>query len=101
MSAAFVADIEDHTLLKYLMEHLIISIGNNVNPWPIDKPCISLDNKAETQFLLLSLQKSQSIESKKVFDKTISAQVHDSNFNDNDGFFWNSVESPEFVYRVT
>ena len=29
------------------------SIGNNVNPCPIDKLCISLDYKADTQFLLL------------------------------------------------
>ena len=41
---------------KYLKEHLIISIGDNVNPCPIDKPYISLDSDVETLFLLISLQ---------------------------------------------
>ena len=34
----------------------MISTGDNVNHCPIDKPSISLDNKVETQFLLISLQ---------------------------------------------
>ena len=44
-------------------------------PCPIDKPYISLDNKIETQFLLLSLQGESKYWIKKVFDKTIAAQV--------------------------
>ena len=48
---------------KYLKEHLIIfHIGDNVNPYPIDKPYIPLDNKIETQFILLFLKDSHSIE---------------------------------------
>ena len=43
---------------------------------------------------------------KKVFDKTIAAKVHGSsfvifNFIENDDFFWNYVESSEFVNSVT
>ena len=37
---------------KYLKEHLVIFIGNNVNACPIDQTCISLDNKQENQVSL-------------------------------------------------
>ena len=81
----------------------------NRNPWHdkmIDTPYISLDNKIESQFLLLSFNESQSIGSKQVIDKTIAAQVHGSNFEifnflENDDFFWNSVESLDFFNNVT
>ena len=43
-----------NTLLKYLKEHLIFSIVDNVSPCQIDKACSSLGYEAETQFLLLS-----------------------------------------------
>ena len=83
---------------KYLKEHQIISFGDNVNPCPIDKPYISLDNKI---IILLSLQRESKYRTKKVFRKTIAAQVHGSNFEissflENDDFFWNSVESLDF-----
>ena len=67
-----------NTLLNHLKEHLII--GDNVKPCPIDKPYISLDNKVEAQILLLSLKRESKYWTKKVFDKTIAAQVHGSNF---------------------
>ena len=35
-----------YTLLKYLKKHLVVSLGDNANPRP-------LDNEAETHFLLL------------------------------------------------
>ena len=43
---------------------------------------------------------------KKVFDKTIAALDHGSgfvifNFLENNDFFWNSVESSDFVNSVT
>ena len=50
---------------KYLQEHLLISIGDNVKPCPIDKPYISLDSNVETLFLLISLQ----VDRKKVLTK--------------------------------
>ena len=70
-------------------------------PYPIDKPYISLNNKVEPSFFRYLCKESQSIGSKKVFNKTISAQVHGSNFVifkflKNDDFFWNSVESSDF-----
>ena len=65
---------------KYLKEHLLYSIGDNVSPCTIDKPYISLVNKVETQFLLISLQRESKYWIKKVFDKTIAVQVHGSNF---------------------
>ena len=82
------------------------SIGDNVNPCPIDKPYISLVNKVETQFLLISLQRESKYWIKKVFDKTIAAQVHGSNFVifnflENSNFFCYSVESSEFLNRLT
>ena len=48
---------------KYLKEHLITSIGDNVhlcpgdnvNLCPIDKSCIPLENEVETQIIWLSL----------------------------------------------
>ena len=43
-------------------------------------PYISLDNKVEPQFLLLSLQRESKYWIKKDFDKTIAAKVHGSNF---------------------
>ena len=49
---------------------------------------------------------SHSFGSEKVFDKTIAAKVYGSNFVifhflENEDFFWNSVESSEFVSSVT
>ena len=89
-----------YTLLKYLNEHLIIFEGDNANPCRIDKPYISLDNKLETLFLSLSLQRESKYWIKKVFNKTIAAQVHGSSlvirfliFLKMTIFFWNSVES--------
>ena len=82
------------------------NIGDNVNPCPIDKPYISLVNKVETQFLLISLQRESKYLVKKVFDKTIDAQVHGSNlvifdFLENDIFFCNTEESSELLNRLT
>ena len=68
------------TLLKIFKGTPGIFIGNNVNPCPIDQTCISLDNKQEIHFFLLSLQILSKYWIKKVFNKTISAQVHGSNF---------------------
>ena len=73
-------------------------MGDNANPCPINKPYISLDNKVETQFLSLSLQRESKYWIKKVFNKTIAARVHGAsfvifNFLENDDFFWTSVES--------
>ena len=87
---------------KYLKEHLLISIGDNVNTCPIDKPYILLDNKVETQFLLIFLQGESKYWIKKVFDKTIADQVHGSNFVifnflENDDFLWNSIEALKFL----
>ena len=72
--------------------------GNNVGPCPLDRPYISLDNKVENQFLLISLQE----ESKYWIQKTIVGQVHGSkfvffSFLKNGDFLWNSVESLEFL----
>ena len=53
-------------------------------------------------FFYYLCQESQSIGSKEVFDKAIAAQVHGSNFvmfnfhENDDFFFWNSVESLDF-----
>ena len=71
-------------------------MGDNDNPCPTDKPYISLDNKVETEFILLSLQRY-----KVVFDKTIAAQANFVIFNflENDNFFLNSVESLDFLIR--
>ena len=55
-------------------------MGDNVNPCPIDKPYISLDNKVETQFLLISLQEESKYWIKIFLYKTIADQVHGSNF---------------------
>ena len=49
------------------MNTRLFSIDDNVNPCPIDKPYISLDNKVETQFLLLSLQREPKCWIKKRF----------------------------------
>ena len=43
-------------------------------------PYISLDNKVEPKFLLLSLQRESKYWIKKDFDKTIAAKVYGSNF---------------------
>ena len=45
-------------------------------PFPTDKLCYLLEYKAETTFLLLSLQKYSKNWIKKVFNKFITAQVH-------------------------
>ena len=76
----------------------IKSVCHDRNPCPIDKTYNSLDNKAEPQFLLLSLQGESKYWIKKVFDKAIAAQGHCSNFVifsflENDDYLWNSVES--------
>ena len=81
-------------------------MGDNVNPCPIETPYISLDNKVETQFLLITFQREYKYWNKKSFDKTIAAQVHGSNFVifnflENGDFSWNSVESAEFINSVT
>ena len=66
-------------------------------------PYISLDNKVETQFFLLSLQsESKYLIRKEFLTNKIAAQVHSSNFAmfnfpENDDFFWNSVESLDFL----
>ena len=57
------------TLLKIFKGAPEFSIGDNVNPCPIDKPYISLDNMIETQFLLLSLQGESKFWSKKFLIK--------------------------------
>ena len=72
----------------------------------IDKPYISLVNKVEAQFLLISWQRESKYWIKKLFDKTIAAQVHGSNFVifnflENGDFFCNSVESSEFLNSLT
>ena len=77
-----------------------------MNSCPIDKPYTSLANKVETQFLLISLQRESKYWVKKVFDKTIAAQVHVLNFVifnflENGDFFCNSVESTEFLNSLT
>ena len=63
----------------------------------IDKPYISLDNKVEGESKYWI---------KKVFDKTIAAQVQGSNFVifnflENDDCLWNSIESLDFLNSVT
>ena len=72
-----------------------------MNPCPLEKPYISLVNKVETPFLLISLQRKS-----KSFYKTIAAQVHGSNFVsfnflENGDFFCNIVESSEFLNSLT
>ena len=67
---------------------------------------ISLVNKVETQFPLISLQRETKYWIKKVFYKTIAAQVHGLNFVifnflENGDFFCNSVESSEFFNSLT
>ena len=52
---------------KYLKEHLIIFIGDSVIPRPIAKACISLDNKAEIQFLFAILAKIAKVLDQKKF----------------------------------
>ena len=60
---------------------------------PIDKPYISLDDNGGSQFRLLYLQEETKYWIKKVFDKTIAAQVRLGsnivifNFLENDVFF--------------
>ena len=58
---------------------------------------------AEIQFFCHLCYESQSFGPEKGFDKTIAAKVHGTIFNflENDNFFWNSVESSEFVNSVT
>ena len=102
--------------MHHLLEHILLkifkgtpdifSIGDYVNPCPIDKPYISLDNKVETQFLLLSLQRESKYWIKKVFHKTIAAQVHGSNFVifnflENDTFFPELCRIFGFFYIAT
>ena len=82
------------------------SIGDNVNPCPIDKPYISLVNKVETQFLMIYLQRESKYWIKIFLDKTIAAQVHGSNFVifnflETGDFFCNSVESSKFLNNIT
>ena len=64
----------------------------------MDKPYISPVNKVEAQFLLISLQKESKYWIKKVFDKTIAAQVHGSNL-----VIFNFLENGDFfllLYRI-
>ena len=74
----------------------------------MDKPYISAVNnlKVEAQFLLISLQRESKYWIKKVFDKTIAAQVHGSNFVifnflENGDFFCYSIEYAEFLDSLT
>ena len=70
-------------------------MGDNLNSSPIDKPCTSQDNKEETQ--LLSLQRQSWYSIKKGFlTKKIAAQAHGLIF-ENEGIFWNSVESSKLL----
>ena len=60
----------------------------------------------ETQFLMISLQRESTYWIKKVFAKTITAQVHDSNFvififPENGDFFSVTVEYSEFLNSLT
>ena len=69
-------------------------------------PALNTDNKVETKFLFISLQRESKYWIKKVFDKTITAQVHGSNFVifnflENGDFFCNSVKSSEFLNSLT
>ena len=44
-------------------------MGDNFNPCPIEMPYISLGNKVETQFLMLSLQRESKYWIKKIVTK--------------------------------
>ena len=77
-----------------------------LTPPPVDKPYISLVNKVETQFLLISLQRYSNYWIKNNFDKPITAQVHGSTFVifnclENGDFFSTSIESLEFLNSLT
>ena len=58
---------EKTTLLKIFKGTHDIFVGDNVDPCPIDKPYISLDNKEEPQFILLSLLRESKYLIKKSF----------------------------------
>ena len=65
----------------------------------------SLDNKVNPISFAIIVKRVKVLD-QKGFDKTIVAQVHGSstvifNFLENDDFFWNSVESLEFLNIVT